>query len=655
MTSAVVYTYLFIHLGIILVVTAYYAVGAMLAPGMTARARIRFARRPWLPVLVGLACSVPWVLAAILLLNAASAPLRFAGATIGCLWVLAGLLGGAGIAQHVGGPRDADDVTWVHSVRGGLFISLTWILPLVGWLGMLPLTLAAGVGCLLLGVVPMRRDAVGRGGGVRPTTVSPSRRSFVRLIGLGGATAALGGCDAAADALARLAGTHVEVDFTPPAADAIDLPAHVLARLTWGARPGDHARVHRMGVDAFIEEQLDPASIDDRRCAWRVASIESLAEPTGELYEYDPDHLLDDLTQAKILRGVRSRRQLFEVMVDFWTDHFNIVSGKGQCRWLKAADDRDVVRAHALGRFQTLVRASAVSPAMLIYLDGHDNRVERPGDRPNENYARELLELHTLGVDGGYTQRDVMEVARCLSGWTYRHEPFKLRAAHVEFDPRRHDDRAKEVLGHAIPAGGGADDLERVLDIVCAHPSTATHLATRLVRRFVADPAPDEAVRATAAAFTASGGNITRTLRALFSTPAFREHRGNLLKRPLRFVLSALRATGARTNGRAPIVEMLQRMGHAPFQYPNPDGYPLEAEPWLGTLLWRWNFALRLETGGFRGTSIDRAALTARLGGLDATAAHVLGRRPTPLERDVIQETTRPLALLLASPAFQRH
>jgi uncharacterized protein (DUF1800 family) len=380
-----------------------------------------------------------------------------------------------------------------------------------------------------------------------------------------------------------------------------------------------------------------------------------MVEPAAEAYERNERELLLDMSRYKLLRATYSRRQLHEVMVDFWTDHLNIVSEKGDCRWLKLADDRDVVRRHALGRFRDLVRASATSAAMLIYLDGHDNKVETPGERPNENYARELLELHTLGADGGYTQRDVMEVARCLSGWTYENRPFRGRGARVAFVPGRHDDDAKIVLGRRIPAGGGADDLERVLDVVCAHPSTARHVARRLCRRFVDDPAPDAAVEATARAFRSTDGEICATLRALFATDDFRRRRGTLFKRPFRFVVSALRGTDARTNAAPALLEHLERMGHAPFQYPTPDGYPIEAAPWHGSLLWRWNLAISLADGAVPGTSLDTAALADRAGGAAGLAAHLLGRRPSALEREALDGSDRAVTILLSSPAFQRH
>ncbi|MEE8154551.1 MAG: DUF1800 domain-containing protein [Phycisphaerales bacterium] len=482
-----------------------------------------------------------------------------------------------------------------------------------------------------------------------------TRRRFVHLMGATGAAAALSGCESATDALAALLSAEPDADFRPPTAAEVDLNSHLINRLTYGPRPGDYQRVKSMGAAAFIQEQLEPESIGDRSCNRKVAHIDSLYEPTGELYEFNERRLLADLTAHKMLRAVYSRRQLHEVMVDFWTDHFNIVSGKGDCKWLKAADDRDVIRRHALGNFRELVKASALSPAMLIYLDGHDNKVVHPGDKPNENYARELMELHTLGVHGGYTQADVMEVARCLSGWTYEHRPFGFRPAHVEFSSERHDDGEKLVLGEVIPSGGGEADLDRVIELVCRHPSTARHLAQKLCRWFIADPPPDAAVVSVAGAFASSAGDIKSTLGTLFETEAFGTTRGNLLKRPWRFVVSALRATDAATDGGAPIVEFLHRMGHAPFQYPTPDGYPIEPEPWLGTLLWRWNFALDMMAKRIEGTAVNENRLHEILPGDDQLAAHFLGRIPTPLERDVLAETEHRVALLLASPAFQRH
>lgn len=502
----------------------------------------------------------------------------------------------------------------------------------------------------------------------------PTRREFIEALAATGSVAGLsfglGGCDRASARLAALVFPDDDLAPRPPDSDAIDGVTHVLNRLTWGPRPSDRARIESMGhvghgadgVRAFIAQQLEPESIDDRRCEWRVNEIESLSVPRAELYELPPQRLLADLARAKLLRAVHGKRQLHELMVDFWTDHLNIAPAKGECKWMKIADDREVVRPHAMGRFRDLIRASATSPAMLVYLDGAENRVTHPDDRPNENYARELLELHTLGVHGGYTQLDVMEAARCLSGWTFTHDWRLFYTARVAFDAKRHDDGLKEVLGRRIPPGGGADDLEILLDIVCRHPSTARHVATKLCRFFVADPAPPAAVDRVAAAFLNSDGRIRPTLRALFEAPEFlggdgaTSARGALLKRPVRFVVSALRALDVDTDAGEPIVRHLRRMGNAPFDYPTPDGYPLEAQPWLGTLLWRWNFALDLAHGRIAGTRVDGERLLARFGDADAVARHLLGRRPTSLEVEVLASAdSNAMALALASPAFQWH
>lgn len=488
------------------------------------------------------------------------------------------------------------------------------------------------------------------------TDAMPSRRGFLRAVGALGVAGALTGCDTALEQLADHLDAAGPEGFRPPEGDEIDLARHVLNRLTFGPRPEDAERIERLGVEAFIEEQLHPETIPDRRAEWRVNTIASLDDHGGELYNHHPQQLLEDMTRAKLLRAVYSRRQLHEVMVDFWSDHFNIASNKGDCRWIKAADDREVIRPHALGRFSDLLRASMLSPAMLIYLDGHDNKVRHPDERPNENYARELLELHTLGVHGGYTQRDVMEVARCLSGWTYENRfwtPYRVR-----FEPSRHDHGEKHVLGVTIPAGAGGDDgaadLDRVLEIVVRHPATALHISTRLCRRFIHHDPPRAVVERTAEAFRASDGDLRATLRTLFASKAFRSMRGNLFKRPFRFVTSALRATGARTDGGSDLMRLLERMGHAPFQYPTPDGYPMEPEPWLGSLLWRWNFAVALARDEVNGTRVERAWLVEMFGDETRLAAHLLGRRPTEVEAEVLRDEAS-LALLLAAPAFQMH
>ena len=487
-----------------------------------------------------------------------------------------------------------------------------------------------------------------------------TRRQFVELGGTLAAVSALA-CEEAPPQLASLL-TPATEPVAPPASDDVDLVSHVVGRLSFGPRPRDHANVRSIdpdtdrAVERYVDAQLAPEAIDDTAVETRLRRYGELEESAGELYEYKEQVLLASLTSAAILRARYSERQLHAVMVDFWTDHFNIDSAKGDCRWLKAADDRDVIRAHALGSFPEMLRASSLSPAMLWYLDGRVNRYGAPGDRPNENYARELLELHTLGVHGGYTQQDVMEVARALSGWTVRsRREVVFGLGKVEFHPEWHDDGEKHVLGRTIPAGLGSRDLDAVMDLISLHRSTAHHLATKLCRRFIADDPPAAGVNLVADSFVSSRGDIAATLRTLFATPEFTRARRTKLKRPFHFIVSALRATDARTDGGLALHEMMRRMGQAPYQHPTPDGYADDEVSWLGTLLWRWNFAAALAGNRIDGTTLDVATLRATLGGEDGLRAHVLGRRPTRAEREILDAASDSLPLLLASPAFQRY
>lgn len=467
------------------------------------------------------------------------------------------------------------------------------------------------------------------------------RRTFVAA-----SAAALAGCDGISNGIARGLAGDVPEGFARPEGGEVDPDFVFLQRTGFGPVPGDLERLRSMGREAYLEEQLHPERIDDLPCRalvdWR---FDTLGMTPGNLFEFHRHVVEEELARATLIRAVASRRQLYEVMVEFWTDHLNVFQGKGDCAWLKTADDRDVVRKHALGRFRDLIRASALSPAMLVYLDGRSNRADQ-GRKPNENYARELLELHTLGVHGGYTQRDVMEVARCLTGWDLNDFWFRAR---VEFHPERHDDGEKTVLGATIPSGGGEKDLERVIDIVTAHPSTATHLATKLCRRFLADDPPAEAVRKTAATFTATRGDLRETVREVLTHLPLARPR---LKRPFRYVVSALRGLAAPAKEHGALRRFLERMGQAPFQYPTPDGFPDEPTPWLGTMLWRWNFALRLATGRLEtGLGVkERDPL--------ALFPHLVGRTPDEREREAIRKgatAEEGLALVLASPAFQWH
>jgi len=499
------------------------------------------------------------------------------------------------------------------------------------------------------------------------------RRKFLTAGAGGIALLAAAGCDQIPLPLRQLLANDAGGPFDAPTGAAIDPITHALNRAAFGPRPGDYQRIRKMGRNpdeaavAWLDQQLEPEKIADEEAEYAARRFETLSEPIGELFEYQPDLLHNELMRATLARAVHSERQLFEVMAQFWSDHFNIDPSKGDCKWLKVADDRDVIRKHALGKFADLLHASATSAAMLWYLDGRVNRRAGPGDKPNENYARELLELHTLGVRGGYTQHDVMEVARCLTGWTVRSTGTKpyLQIGAVEFNPALHDFGAKIVLGQALPSTDtalpkdvleqrGRHELERVLKIVIDHPSTAQHLATKLCRHFIADKPPMEAVDKVAEEFAQSQGNMRQTLRALFKTDEFRAARGGKFKRPFTFIVSALRGTGARTDCGLEIVDYLRRMGHAPFNYPTPEGYPDQATPWMGTLLWRWNFAVALSQNKIKGTRTDVDSLREKAGGNAALMAHLLGRKPNQIEAQAFTDSGEGLALMLASPGFQR-
>jgi uncharacterized protein (DUF1800 family) len=371
--------------------------------------------------------------------------------------------------------------------------------------------------------------------------------------------------------------------------------ARALNRAAYGARPGDVERVASMGHSAFVEEQLSPASIGDLEAALLSRRIESTRLSAPDIFDLAEKTAVADLRRASILRAIYSERQLYERMVEFWSDHFNIFVGKSQCGWLKVIDDREVIRKHAFGNFRDLLSASATSPAMLVYLDGGANSA----GKPNENYAREILELHTLGVDGGYTQTDVMELARALTGWQVR--TFFDRGR-TTFRSKIHDPFAKQVLGLRLE-GDASTDLARVVDRLTAHPATARFLSMKLCRRFVADEPPEGLVTKVAAAFTKSGGEVRPTLSALLHSQELLEAPPKFL-RPYSFVLSALRRTGAASDGGRGIQRELESMGQLPFAWPSPDGYPDTEEHWSGRMLPRWNFALALATNSIPGTRV---------------------------------------------------
>ncbi|MCP5559616.1 MAG: DUF1800 domain-containing protein [Verrucomicrobiaceae bacterium] len=511
--------------------------------------------------------------------------------------------------------------------------------------------------------------------------MNSSRRHFFKTTLGGGGALLLSSCERITTEINQALGEAVPPRIVVPEGAEIDPDFHLLSRAAYGPWPGDLARIKRIGRAAWLEEQLRPEGISDTLCDLRAERFESLYFSAGDAYEFRKPVLRDELMRHTFLRAVYSQRQLFEVMVEFWTDHLNIDLSKGDCVYLKPSDDRDVIRRHALGNFRDLIRASATSPAMLVYLDGKSNKVRRGSDdKPNENYARELLELHTLGVDGGYTQQDVREAARCLSGWTFdRNRFFAMNQSEGFFRNDWHDDGAKKVLGQTIAAGGGEKDLDALIDIACRHPSTAKFIATKLCHRFVSYEPPANLVDRLASVFALSDGDIRATLRALFGSEEFMASRGALLKRPFRFVVSALRSLGADTYAKDGAIEPLNRMGQGMFQYPTPDGYPDEEAPWLGTLMWRWNYALALAANEAPDVRVNLQPIVKALGGQKITVekgfAYFTGRSPTSDELIALNETiktvrTDPSAkvktaaktaaealmcgIIMASPAYQR-
>lgn len=456
---------------------------------------------------------------------------------------------------------------------------------------------------------------------------------------------------------------------------------HFLNRTSFGPTRETIERAHRIGVRAYLEEQLEPDKIPDSFVEEKIAALKTMRLSSRELIELypppqkaspqgmsmapaqGPRQVILELQLARLLRAIYSRRQLYEVMVDFWSNHFNVYAAKGADRWLTTSYDRDTIRPHALGRFRDLLLATAKSAAMLFYLDNWMSAAPNsllatraPGLRRqgiNENYARELMELHTLGVDGGYTQTDVREVARCFTGWTIRRPRGE---AEFTFEPRLHDDGAKTVLGVSIPAGGGIDDGLKIIDLLARHPATAKFIATKLARRLVADDPPAAIVGKAENAFRSSDGDIRSVLRAILDAPEFFStelYRGKV-KKPLEYVASAMRITGSETQITHQLLRYLARMGEPLFLAQPPTGYPDAGSSWVSPdmLLTRVNFAGDLATNRLPGTRLGGDAV----GSVDAIAKLIAPDSLSSATRAALAETEGrdALALFLAAPEFQR-
>ena len=373
----------------------------------------------------------------------------------------------------------------------------------------------------------------------------------------------------------------------PPASDAEAWgtpPVRLARRLTMGLTSDEAALARTKGFNGYLEYHLNPAAIDDSAVdAFVATTYPQIAMQGTELYLLDSNTVQRQLQEATLFRAAFSKRQLFERMVEFWTDHFNIdVVNVG---YLKTLDDREVIRKNALGNFPDMLRASAHSAAMLVYLNNNTSRFPNV----NQNYARELMELHTLGVDAGYTQTDVAEVARCLSGWTIKGK------GDFNFDPTGHDYGSKTFLGNTIAAApgtgaAGVADGDKVLNVLAAHPNTAKFVATKMISWLLRYDPPPVLVSQVAATYLSSGGNIPAMIRVIL-TPANLAAAPAKHKRPFHFVASAMRSLNPAVKGVAGIAgTRLAALGQQSFLWATPDGYPDKIQFWSGLVMQRWNF-----------------------------------------------------------------
>jgi uncharacterized protein (DUF1800 family) len=485
---------------------------------------------------------------------------------------------------------------------------------------------------------------------------------------------------------------------------------HALSRLSFGARPGDVERVRTMGVDRWIESQFHPAQIADERSDAFLDRFVIYKKTAAELAEEYPrpkvvagqQPQLDsvqlrqlqmatrqtqvELMTGRVARAVLTDRQLNEVMTDFWLNHFNIFAAKGpQERYLLPAFEDRTIRPNALGKFRTLLGAVVKDPAMLFYLDNWQSQADSgrprllvPGRRGgrgglapnaqqlaaarrrgaglNENYGRELLELHTLGVDGGYSQQDVINAARALTGWTMR----TPASGEFFFNPVFHDAGEKTVLGHRLAAGRGIEDGEELLDIVARHPATAHYIAFKLARRFVSDTPPGALVDRAAATFTKTDGDIAAVMRTIIGSPEFWSSRAyrSKVKSPFEVVVSALRAVDAQGDATPQTANMIATLGQPVYGHQAPNGWPETGDQWMntGAILNRINFGIALAANRVPGASAFGWSGAAELRTapleqqVDGVARALLGGEISPDTRRILLSGENPF-LKTAPPA----
>jgi uncharacterized protein (DUF1800 family) len=489
-------------------------------------------------------------------------------------------------------------------------------------------------------------------------------------------------------------------------------------RLTFGPGTDDLANMDAIHLDEWLAQQLDPLQITDRRADSVLAlfstqsrSVSDLADsfPSQDVFIRDlrklrsiapgapftltaddsvtfkavndrGNRLAQQIVAAKFARAVFSRRQLLEVMTDFWENHFSVYSGKMPTRFSLLEYDRDVVRPRALGKFRQLLGAVARSPEMLYYLDNWQSQADslhlnfgelhslesaksaadssrirtnarRRRQGINENYGRELLELHTLGVDGGYSQRDIIDVARAFTGWTIN-DP--RAGGGFVFRPGMHDAEEKHVLGHMLAAGRGIEDGEEVLDIISRQPATAHFIATKLVRRFVGDDPPPSLVARAADTFLRTDGDIRQVMLLIATSPEFysRASYKRKVKEPFELVVSTLRELGAEPDTTSRSAQLTASLGQPIFGRLTPDGWPDNSEAWInaGSMLNRINFGAAAASGRVPGVSLKRWKPTSTLMPLpaaeqvDGVVESVLEGEASAETRQVLMEQNNPIA-----------
>jgi len=449
---------------------------------------------------------------------------------------------------------------------------------------------------------------------------------------------------------------------------------HLINRLSFGPQPGDFERVKAMGVERYIQAQLSPQTIAEApglvETVGEIQTLHMMPMTLLQLYDtpkpppgqkQDPDVvkaarqkakiILKEAREARLMRAIYSNRQLQEVMVDFWFNHFNIYSDKNQdLLWLGAYEEQ-AIRPYVLGRFRDLLGATAHHPAMLVYLDNAQNHVNHSKNALeglNENYAREIMELHTMGVDGGYTQQDVIALARILTGWG----PCNLNTPSTNsfgfcFRPNRHDKDDKVFLGKTIHASGESEG-EEALDMLAKNPATAHHISYQLAQYFVADSPPKALVDQLARRYLQTDGNIREVLNTLFHSQTFWSiaDTGNKYKTPYHYMVSAVRASGLSVANYQIIVNRLNQMGMPLYSCLTPDGYKNTKVDWLNpdALLQRLNFVSAFTTAHMDpGKKVDPNQLDNTLGDVFSDASR---------ERiNAAPEGIR-AALMLASPEF---